>query len=180
MKRNLVAVPPLVFFLALALVAVFAASGRAAPERPDKPDDSARVPLVDISGETGRHVVIAAGTETVYQGHPTTLLMPDGNTMFAVWCIGHGGRSGPMARSDDGGLTWTRLDDQLPSGFRKHPRTTYIPLPTLSPAGRFREPAPEGRSRFLLYRRRRGRSRSRGSARTGIPSGRRTTLNRHS
>jgi hypothetical protein len=120
MKRNLVAVPPLIFFLALALVAVFAASGRAAPERPDKPDDSARVPLVDISGETGRHVVIAAGTETVYQGHPTTLLMPDGNTMFAVWCIGHRGRSGPMARSDDGGLTWTRLDDQLPSGFRKH------------------------------------------------------------
>ena len=120
MKRNLVAVPPLVFFLALALVAVFAASGGAATERPDKPDDSGRLPLVDISGETGRHVVIAAGTETVYQGHPTTLLMPDGKTMLAVWCIGHGGHCGPMARSNDGGLTWTRLDDQLPPAFRKH------------------------------------------------------------
>lgn len=80
----------------------------------------ADLPWVDLSGETGRHVVIAAGTETVYQGHPTTLLLPDGRTMFAVWCIGHGGSSGPMARSDDGGLTWTRLDERLPEGFRKH------------------------------------------------------------
>ncbi len=41
-------------------------------------------PLVDISDEAHRHVIIAAGTEEVYQGHPTTLLMPDGKTMFAV------------------------------------------------------------------------------------------------
>jgi hypothetical protein len=75
---------------------------------------------VDISGDEHRHVVIAPGTEDVYQGHPTTLLMPDGKTMFAVWCIGHGGHAGPLARSDDGGLTWTRLDDQLPAGFRQH------------------------------------------------------------
>lgn len=75
---------------------------------------------VDISGETGRHVVVAPGTEDVYQGHPTTVLMPDGKTIFCVWCINHGGHAGPMARSDDGGLTWTRLDDQLPSGFATH------------------------------------------------------------
>jgi hypothetical protein len=98
------------------LVAAFVRSGWAA----DRPDDSDRLPVVDISGETSRHVVIAVGTETIYQGHPTTLLMPDGKTMFAVWCIGHGGHCGPMARSDDGGFTWTRLDDQLPKGFRWH------------------------------------------------------------
>ncbi len=78
------------------------------------------VPVVDISQETRRHVIVAAGTEQVYQGHPTTLLMPDGKTMFAVWSINHGGPAGPMARSDDGGLTWTRLDDKLPPGFRQH------------------------------------------------------------
>ena len=78
------------------------------------------LPLVDISGETNRHVVIAGGTEEEYQGHPTTLLMPDGRTMFCVWTYGHGGPCGPMARSDDGGLTWTRLDEYLPEGFRKH------------------------------------------------------------
>ena len=78
------------------------------------------VPLVDISGEVHRHVIIAAGTETVYQGHPTTLLMPDGKTLFAVWSTGHGGPAGPMARSDDRGLTWTRLDDRLPANFKNH------------------------------------------------------------
>ncbi len=78
------------------------------------------VPLVDISGEVKRHVIIAAGTETVYQGHPTTVLMPDGKTLFAVWSTGHGGPAGPMARSDDRGLTWTRLDDRLPANFKNH------------------------------------------------------------
>jgi len=78
------------------------------------------LPLADISGETQRHVIVAEGTEDVYQGHPTTVSMPDGKTIFAVWCIEHGGFAGPMARSDDGGLTWTRLDDRLPAGFKKH------------------------------------------------------------
>jgi len=44
-------------------------------------DDSAEaenIPVVDISQQTQRHVIVAAGTEQVYQGHPTTLLMPDG------------------------------------------------------------------------------------------------------
>ena len=66
------------------------------------------LPVVDISNETNRHVVIAAGTESVYLGHPTTLLMPDHKTMFCMWSRGHGGPSGPMARSNDGGLSWIR------------------------------------------------------------------------
>ncbi len=83
-------------------------------------DGPGQIPTLDISGDTDRHVIIAEGTEQIYQGHPTTLLMPDGKTIFAVWCIGHGGHAGPMARSDDGGLTWTRLDDRLPVGFAQH------------------------------------------------------------
>lgn len=82
--------------------------------------NKSKLPIIDISGEFDRHVVIAAGTEEIYQGHPTTLLMSDGKTMFAVWTKGHGGFSGPMARSNDSGLTWTRMDDQLPEGFQKH------------------------------------------------------------
>jgi hypothetical protein len=78
------------------------------------------IPTVDISGDTKRHVVIAEGTEKIYQGHPYTLLMPDNKTIFAVWCINHGGAAGPMARSDDGGLTWTRLDDKLPANYSTH------------------------------------------------------------
>ena len=29
----------------------------------------------------------------------------------------HGGHAGPMARSDDAGLTWTRIDDTLPANY---------------------------------------------------------------
>jgi hypothetical protein len=78
------------------------------------------LPLVDLSSDTARQVIVAAGTDTVYQGHPTTVLMKDGRTIFAVWSLGHGGPAGPMARSDDGGLTWVRLDDRLPENYRTH------------------------------------------------------------
>ena len=63
------------------------------------------LPIVDISSESNRHVIIAEGTEEVFQGHPTTLLMPDGKTVFCVWNYNHGGHCGPMARSDNGGRT---------------------------------------------------------------------------
>lgn len=78
------------------------------------------LPVVDISTQKARHVMVAAGTEKKYQGHPTTLLMPDGKTIFCVWSTGHGGPAGTMARSDDGGLNWVRMDDQLPSNFKNH------------------------------------------------------------
>jgi hypothetical protein len=38
-------------------------------------------------------------------------MLADGKTIFCAWNIGHGGHARPMARSDDGGLTWTRMDD---------------------------------------------------------------------
>jgi hypothetical protein len=71
--------------------------------------DNTLLPVVDLSGDTVRQVVIAQGTAETYQGHPTTLLLPDGKTMFAVWTLGHGGGCGPMKRSDDGGKTWSEL-----------------------------------------------------------------------
>ncbi len=99
------------------------------------------LPTVDISEETERHVVIAAGTEKTYQGHPTTLLMPDGKTIFAVWCINHGGAAGPMAKSQDGGLTWKRLDGQLPPGFKTHQNCPSI----------YRIVDPEGTARLWVF-----------------------------
>ncbi len=78
------------------------------------------IPTVDISAQTERHVIIAEGTEKTYQGHPTTILMPDKKTIYAVWCINHGGAAGPLAKSSDGGKTWTRHDDLMPEGFKKH------------------------------------------------------------
>lgn len=78
------------------------------------------IPVVDISGEQERHVIIAEGTQEIYQGHPTTVLLADGKTMYCVWSIGHGGHAGPMAVSRNGGLSWKRMDQELPAGFSRH------------------------------------------------------------
>ncbi len=74
------------------------------------------IPTVDISGvkvpdDAKRHVIVASGTDGADWQHPHMVLMPDGKTIFAVWTAGHGGPCGPMKRSDDGGLTWSKLLD---------------------------------------------------------------------
>ena len=46
------------------------------------------LPVVDISHQTRRHVIVAEGTEKDYQGHPTTLLMPDGKSLRASVVLG--------------------------------------------------------------------------------------------
>ncbi|MFT6180346.1 MAG: hypothetical protein ACI9NQ_001047 [Paracoccaceae bacterium] len=99
------------------------------------------LPLVDVSQDVERQVVIAEGTEKVYQGHPTTLLMPDGRTMFCVWCINHGGAAGPMAKSVNGGLTWKRIDDRLPKGYATHQNCPSI----------YRMVAPDGKERLWVF-----------------------------
>jgi hypothetical protein len=105
-----------------------------------------KVPFVDISGQTNRQVVIAAGTASVYQGHPTTVSSADGKSIFAVWCVNHGGAAGPMARSDDGGNTWTRLDDTLPPGFKTHQNCPSI----------YRMTDPQGKARLWVFSAARG------------------------
>ena len=40
------------------------------------------IPMLDISKEVERHVIVAQGTAESYKGHPTTHLMTDGRTMF--------------------------------------------------------------------------------------------------
>ena len=101
----------------------------------------AEFPVVDLSRETARQVVIAEGSPDVYQGHPTTVLLPDGKTIFAAWCINHGGQAGPLACSPDGGRTWTRLDDRLPPGFRKHTNCPSI----------YRMTDPQGQERLWVF-----------------------------
>lgn len=85
------------------------AADPAAPTKAIKAPAAVFPPTVDLSRDTARHVIIAQGTAEVYQGHPTTVLLPDGRTMYAVWSYNHGGPAGPMKRSDDGGRTWSEL-----------------------------------------------------------------------
>lgn len=83
------------------------------------------IPTVDISGETQRHVIVARGTDTDYQGHCDTVLMADGKTMFAAWCMNHAGHLGPLARSEDGGLTWGPPLD-VPADWSEVKKTTPV------------------------------------------------------
>ena len=66
---------------------------------------------IDLDDQTDRQVVVdrEAGQ---YLGHPTTVLLEDGQTMLCVYPKGHGKGSIVYKRSDDGGLTWS---ERLPT-----------------------------------------------------------------
>ncbi len=99
------------------------------------------LPLIDISGDTSRQTIIAAGTPDLYQGHPTTVLTRTGK-LLCFWTIGHGGPCGPAAESRDGGHTWTRIDDRLPAVYA----ATHANCPTLQ-----KMTLPDGRERLLVF-----------------------------
>lgn len=69
-----------------------------------------QIPLVDLSADTSRQVIVdrEAGQ---YLGHPTTVLLEDGKTMVVVYPRGHGAGAITMKRSPDAGRTWS---DRLP------------------------------------------------------------------
>lgn len=98
------------------------------------------LPVVDLSGDASRNVIIAQGTEDVYQGHPTTVLLPDGRTIYCVWTYDHAGPCGPMKRSDDGGLSWSDLLDTPESWSRVRN------CPTI-----WRLADPQGKWRLIVY-----------------------------
>jgi hypothetical protein len=77
------------------------------------------IPAIDISKDSSRHVIIAQGTKKIRQGHPSTLLLPDGKTMFVIWTYGHGGTVGPLKKSEDGGVTWSNMLD-VPDNWNQH------------------------------------------------------------
>jgi photosystem II stability/assembly factor-like uncharacterized protein len=105
---------------------------------------------VDLSGDPHRQVVIARGSPApeAYHAHPTTALLGDQRTMFCVWNIGHGGHAGPMARSDDAGLTWRRIDETLPPDF-----VNFRNCPSI-----YRLTDPAGKERLWVFAARTARS----------------------
>lgn len=106
------------------------------------------LPTVDLSGPAEaarRHIVIARGTTELYNGHPTTVLLPDGKTIYCVWTIDHGGPCGPMKRSDDGGLTWSELLP-VPENWKSTRNCPAI----------YRLADPEGKARLIVFAQRDG------------------------
>jgi len=103
-------------------------------------DEMAARPFIDLSEDLSRQVVVAAGTEDVYQGHPTTTKLAD-ETILAVWCVNHGGHAGPMAKSVDGGRNWTRIDELMPKGYWSHQNCPSI----------YRLKDPAGKERIWVF-----------------------------
>ncbi len=69
------------------------------------------IPIVDLSEETDRQVVVDREPGQ-YLGHPTTVLLDDGKTVLCVYPKGHGKGGIVYKRSVDGGKTWS---ERLPT-----------------------------------------------------------------
>jgi hypothetical protein len=102
-----------------------------------RPDYS--IPVLDVSGQTARRVVVdrEAGQ---YLGHPTTVLLEDGRTLIVVYPKGHGRGAIVMKRSSDGGATFSERLPTPPSW------ATSLEVPTIH-----RVVDPTGTKRLVLF-----------------------------
>ena len=64
------------------------------------------IPLIDLSVETPRQVIVDREPGQ-YLGQPTTALLEDGRTVLAAYPKGHGRGAIVLKRSRDGGRTWS-------------------------------------------------------------------------
>lgn len=65
------------------------------------------LPWVDLSSQSHRQTIIAQGRENLYNGHPTTVMLDDNQTIFCTWSLGHGGRADYLAKTTNAGEKWT-------------------------------------------------------------------------
>ncbi len=69
------------------------------------------IPTIDLAEQTHRQVIVDRESGQ-YLGHPTTVLLEDGQTILCVYPKGHGRGAIMYKRSDDSGLTWS---ERLPT-----------------------------------------------------------------
>ncbi len=73
--------------------------------------ETVTIPAIDLNDDSFRQVLVDR-EEGQYLGHVTTVLLEDGQTIFAVYPQGHGRGAIVTRRSDDGGLSWS---ERLPT-----------------------------------------------------------------
>lgn len=76
-----------------------------------QPEDGRGVRRIDLAGDATRRVVVDREPGQ-YLGHVSTVLLPDGQTILAVYPKSHGGGEIVLKRSEDGGRTWS---ERLPT-----------------------------------------------------------------
>ena len=77
-----------------------------------------KVPTIDLSGEAERQIVIEKIPGS-YLGHPDTVLLPDGKTLYCVYPPGHAGDGVFLKKSSDGGLSWSKRLE-VPENWSTH------------------------------------------------------------
>ncbi|MDF1858704.1 MAG: sialidase family protein [Verrucomicrobiales bacterium] len=97
------------------------------------------IPIIDLSGETDRQIVVDR-EKGQYLGHPTTVLFEDNKTMLIVYPKGHGKGGIVYKRSTDAGLTWS---ERLPT---PESWATSREVPTLH-----RVIDAEGKKRIIMF-----------------------------
>ena len=73
---------------------------------PRTQSDAYTIPTIDLSHQKHRQVIVER-TPGQYLGHPTTVMMGDGKTIFCTYPLGHGRPGAVLKKSTDGGLTWS-------------------------------------------------------------------------
>lgn len=94
---------------------------------------------IDLSDKVENQIIVDKEDGT-YIGHPTTVLLDDGKTIYTVYPKGHGMGQLVMKRSDDAGLSWSeRLE--VPESF-----STSLECPTI-----YKLKDKEGKERLLIF-----------------------------
>mgnify|MGYP002381240750 CR=1 FL=1 len=94
------------------LIATLALASMACSDLAAQPSRGYSIPIIDLSAETQRQIIVDREPGQ-YLGHPSTLLLEDGKTILCVYPKGHGRGAIVYQRSTDGGLTWSgRLPTQ--------------------------------------------------------------------
>ena len=97
----------LIYFLLLAPALWHPTAAAKTPEILPAPPKGYSIPIIDLSQEINRQVIVDREPGQ-YLGHPTTVLLEDGKTMICVYPKGHGRGAIVMKRSNDAGLTWSK------------------------------------------------------------------------